>query len=284
MDITPDQARAELARRELARRGVSVDQPVDYKQVVGSAIKNSFVKPAAFAKDLGTNPESMANMMPALLGTVGGISPVIGGATLGTGAGQGLRDAALGAMNKPIPSGWQHAGELGMSALSDVAAIPTIKKGVFGRQIGAIEKAQGVPPAQDIPSIPMATGAKTTGEFINDAVSSVKSSGGKGTPEYWLQIKDQVDRIYKLGKTEGLTRLDNGRLKWLSKTVQEGLNAAVPGREVPAQALADSQLIPRTLKRAYKATPDAVKKAVGIAGLGAAGHTGWSVISKLLGM
>lgn len=285
MDITPDEARAELARRELTRRGIPVDQPLDYKKVVGSAIQNAFMQPGTTTRKLATDPITQAQALPELAGFVGALSPVPGGATLGTVPGRQLSNMALRSYGRAdlIPSGGAQLAEGVLSGLGDIAAIPGLKKASYGRQIGKIEKMAGVPAAHDIPSIPMATGAKTTGEFINDAVSSVKSSGGQGTPSYWLQIKDQVDRLYRMGKDEALTTLDKGRLKWLSQQVQKGLNAAVPGRGVPAQALAKSQTIPRFFGNAYKAIPAPIKKVLGVAGAGGAGSAGWHLISQLLG-
>jgi len=260
------------------------DGSTDWKSVVGGAVKSSFQKPLALAKDLGTNPQTMANVMPGLLGTVGGLSPIPGGATGGTAIGQGLRYGALKALGKPQPSNWQMAGELGGSALGDVMAIPAMKKSYFGGQIGKIEKARGVPAAQDIPSIPMTAGQKSTGEFINEAVNSVKSSGGRGTPSYWLQIKDQVDRLYRMGKDEALTTLDKGRLKWLNQQVREGLNAAVPGRSVPAQALSQSQTIPKFIGKTYNKIPSQFRRGAAYGtGAGAAGITAVEIIKKLLG-
>lgn len=256
----------------------------DWKGTVGNAIKSSFQKPAAFAKDLGTNPESMANVMPGLLGTAGAVAMPWGGATVGTGAGQGIRDAALTALGKPVPGMMQHGLELGGAALGDLTAVPAMKKSYFGGRIGAMEKAAGVPPAQDIPSIAMPTGTKSTSEFIDSAVQSVKGSEGRGSAAYWKQIKDQVDRLYKLGKDQPLTTLDQGKLRWLNSKVQEGLNAAVPGRALPAAALAQSQTLPRAIGNVYRAVP-APMKAGAAYGTGAAamGASVYELIHKLMG-
>lgn len=271
---------------QLKAKMAGAQQPpaTNYPEVIGSAIKNAFVKPAAFAKDLGTNPESMANAMPSVLGAGGAVAMPWGGSTVGTAAGQGVRDVALTAMGKPVPSGLQHAGELGGAALGDVMAVPFLKKAHYGGEIGRVEKLAGVPGPQEIQSLPMATGAKSAGEFINDAVTSVKASGGRGTPSYWLQIKDQVDRLYKLGKTEALTGLDKGRLKWLSGKVQEGLNAAVEGRGGPAKALAESQTIPRAIGKVYKQIPPEMKKGAAYGtGAGAMGYSAYELMKKFMG-
>ena len=289
MDITPEQARAELARRELARRGISIqgDQQPDWRGVVGSAVKEATFQPNTISRGMaGSDPVMQAKALPPLAGFAGGFSPIPGGATMGTVGGRQLSNMALRAYGRPeeIPSGMSQLGEAALSGLSDVIAIPMAKKAYYGRQIGNIEKAAGVPPPQDIPSIPMATGQKTTGEFINDAVRSVKSSGGRGAPEYWLSIKDQVDRLYKMGKDEVLTDLDRLRLRWLSSTVQEGLNAAVQGREIPAKALARSQKIPNAIGRGYRSLPREFKKGAAYGtGATAAGMSLYSLLKKVMG-
>lgn len=260
--------------------------PTDWKALISKVAKDSFKKPFEFAKDLGTNPVSMAQAIPPLAGTVGGLSPIPGGATMGTVGGRQISNAALRTLGKPelIPSTMAQVGEAGLSALGDIAAIPAMKKAYFGKQIGRLEDAAGVPEAQDIPSIPMPTGTKSVGDFINDAVQSVKSSGGEGQPVYWKQIKDQVDRLYNMGIDEKLTTLDRGRLRWLNQQVQKGLNQAVPGRAIPANALAKSQTIPNAIGRMYGSLPKPLKAGAAYGtGVGAAGYTMYEVMKKLLG-
>lgn len=230
------------------------------------------------------NPKNLLKNLPLVTGALGGASPILGGAMMGTGLGQLARGGINKLTGQPQQGLGQIGGELGGAALSDVFAIPALKKSIYGRLVGAIEKARGVPSSQDIPSIPMTAGQKSIGEFVNEAVDSVKSSGGKGAPSYWLQIKDQVDRIYRMGKDEALTTLDKGRLRWLSDQVQKGLNAAVPGREVPAQALARSQAIPRFIGKAWSAIPGQAKRGAAYgAGAGIAGMTAVEIIKKLMG-
>lgn len=261
-DVTAPDSATQDEVLAYAKTNYQKEAPTDWKKVVGQSLKDVFHKPAAFAKDLGTNPESMANALPALGGAAGSMALPWGGTTAGTAAGQGVRDMALSALGKPVPGVLQHGMELGTSVLGELAPIPALKKSYFGKQIGQIEKAAGVPAAQDIPSLPMATGQKSLGEFINDAVTSVKSSNMQGQPAYWKQIKDQVDRIYEMGKNESLTTLDKGRLKWLSNKVQEGLNASVPGRAAPASALGQSQAIPRLMKSGFNMLPQKVRSGV----------------------
>lgn len=285
MNITPEQAKAELARRELVRRGVSEEKSQSVADSLPDAVKSSLINltsgMASRAKDLATNPETMAKAMPAVLGASAAMIPYPGAGTIMTGAGQGIRDAALAAMNKTgeIPSGLQHAMELGGAAVGDLTAFPAINKARLGGEIGQVEKAAGVPPVQDMRSTPMSLGPKSVGDYINDAMDSVKSYGGKGTPTFWKQIKDQVDRIYELGKDAGLTAMDKGRLKFLSQTVQSGLNSAVEGRGPIAADLARSQIIPNTISKGLRAIPSPVKTGLGI---GAGTATGGGLIYELM--
>ena len=234
----------------------------------------------------GEGPIRQAKALPALAGTALSAMGVPGGMTVGTTGGRQLSNAALIAYGRPeeMPSSESQAVEAAFSVLGDVTAIPAINKKIFGGQIGRIEKARGVPPVQDIPSIPMSTGTKSLGEFVNDAVRSIQSSGGKGAPEYWLALKDQVDRIYELGKDTGLTRLDRGKLTFLNKTIQAGLNRAVPGRGMPAAALAESQRIPNAIGKAYRTIPRGVKTGLGLgAGTSAGGGIGYALYRALSG-
>lgn len=199
--------------------------------------------------------------------------------------GRALSDAALASYGQKdqIPSIPQHLMELGGNALADVSVIPAIKKFIYGGQIGKVEKAAGVPPPQDIMSLPMSTGQKSAGDFINDAINSVKGSEGRGAPGYWKSIKDQVDRIYNMGADQKLTGLDRGRLRWLNQQVQQGLNASVPGRAGPAAALARSQTIPNFIGNMGVQIPSKYKVAAAIGGGIGVPLTIGEIVKKLLG-
>src|SRR5690349_9894674 len=91
----------------------TADDPVDYKQVIGSALKSSIQKPLSFAKNLGTNPVAMAQAIPPLAGAAGAMSPIPGGATLGTVGGRQISNEALRLLGKKdlIPSGLSQVAE-----------------------------------------------------------------------------------------------------------------------------------------------------------------------------
>lgn len=276
MPITPDEARAELARRELARRGVPLDKPIeqktDYKQIIGSAVKNMFLRPMSAAKDLGTNPETMAGAMPGLLGTAGAISPIPGGATMGTGIGQGVRDLSLKAMKKPVPGLMQHGLELGGAALGDIAAIPYVKGKVFGSQIGEAEKSAGL--LTRAPTKSVTPGS--VGETLNNLEAQI-DAGAINTAQGARDAKSVVNQVYKNPKIYESTSDIKVQSARVSKKVQELLNKMVPGRLGPSQALGKSQTIPNMIRRGYTATPWAIKR-------GAEGALGFEIVKKLLGL
>lgn len=228
-----------------------------FGDTVKQAASDVFTKPASAIVDLGTNPETMANAMPPVLGTAGAMMPVPGGATMGTAAGQGIRDLALTALKKPVPSLLQHGLELGGAALGDVTAIPAINRSRIGNEIGAVERTAGVPPPQQIPSLPKPMAGQPVSGGLDNTIQAVEraKSEGMGSPTFWKQIKDQVDSFYGLGKDVKLTDLDKGKLKYLSAQVQNGLNNAVPGRAPLAADLARSQLIPNAIGNTVRSVP-----------------------------
>lgn len=245
--------------------GFSEDsQGPDYGQIVKDALNEARMGNGSKMRALLTDPVTQAKALPYLAGTGLSVLGVPGGMTAGTVGGRQVSNAALRSYGMPeeVPSTGDQIKEGVLSAAGDLTAIPAINRKVFGSQIGAAEARAGVPPPQDIPSTPMAIGQKSIGDFINEAVDSVKSSGLEGTPTYWKQIKDQVDRIYKMGKDQALTGLDKGRLAWLNQMTQAGLNKAVPGRAIPAAALARSQAIPNAIKEVSRTAPWWLKGAV----------------------
>lgn len=244
----------------------------DWKGIVGGAVKSSFKKPMAFAKDLGTNPVTMANAMPTALGTLGGVSPIPGGATMGTAAGQGLRDLSLKAMKKPIPGLMQHGLELGGAALGDIAAIPALKKSYYGGQIGEAERAAGV-----VTRAP--TKAVTPGS-VGETLNTLEAQLDSGTIKTAQEAKDAkavISQIYKNPKIYEQTGEISVQAQRVSKKVQYLINQTIPGRVAPAQALGKAMAIPNAMKRGYQAVPWQVK-------LGVLGGGTEAVIRKLLGL
>lgn len=236
---------------------ITTDEPDSFGDTLKHVANDVFTKPAAFAKDLATNPVTMANAMPPLLGTAGAMMPVPGGATMGTVAGQGIRDLALKGLKKPVPSLLQHGLELGGAALGDVTAFPAINRARIGNEIGNVESMAGVPPPQQIPSLPKPMAGQPVSGGLDNTIQAVEraKSQGAGSPTFWKQIKDQVDSFYGLGKDVKLTDLDRGKLKYLSAQVQKGLNAAVPGRGPLAADLARSQIVPNTIGNVTRSIP-----------------------------
>lgn len=244
---------------------VTTDEPDSLGEMIGKVAGDVFTKPASAIADLGTNPESMANAMPPVLGTAGAVSPIPGGATMGTATGQGLRDLALKTLGKPIPSGLQHGLELGGAALGDVTAIPGIKANIFGNQIGDAEKATGIVTRG-------ATKAVTpgnVGQTLNDLEAQV-DSGVINTAQGARDAKEVVDQIYGnphiYEKSPGI-QVQSARL---SGKVQNLLNTLTPGRAEAASDYATSQTIPNAIGSIYHSIPPVVKKGLGF-GLGISG-------------
>lgn len=239
--------------------------------ISGQAVKEALFQPGSNTRELATNPITQAKALPGLLGSAGAVTGIPMGASLGTGVGNLIADAALKSYGRSdqIPSTRSQVLGTGTAAIGDLTAIPAINRKIFGSQVGAAERTAGVPSATQIPSTPMTLGQKTLGEFINDAIDSV----GSDTPKdytFWAQLKDQVDRIYKLGKNEALTTLDQGRLKALNAAAQSGINYLVPGRAAPATALAMSQTVPNAISKGVGEIPWWGKAIIGEGGLQAA--------------
>lgn len=245
----------------------------DWKKVVGQSLKDIVQKPLAFAKDLGTNPESMANAMPALVGTAGAISPFPGGATTGTGIGQGIRDAALGTLKKPIPGLLQHGMELGGAAIGDVFPVPAIKSRIFGKMIGKAENAQGILTR----GATKAVTPGTVGETLNTLEAQL-DAGLLNTPQGIKDAKEVVDQVYMNPKIYERSPGINVQAARVSKKVQDLMNgpeigpSLIPGRRIPAKAFVQANKIPNAIESAWDALPWAVKK--GIQGAIGAG-IGW---------
>lgn len=235
-------------------------------QAVVQAGKEALMQPGTLARDLATDPVTQAKALPYIAGTAGAIAPIPGGASLGQDGGRLLSDAALASYGRQdaIPPIAQQVAEGAGALAGDVLALPGIKKGIYGRQIGAAEKAAGVPPPQDIASLPRPGGAQPVSQAIDEAIQNIKTvPDAQKTPVFWKQIKDQVDWFYGRGKDEVISKMDKAKLAWLSNAAQDGLNAAVPGRAIPAQAMARSQAIPNAVNGAWNMLPRRTRAGIG---------------------
>lgn len=216
--------------------------------VAMEAVKDATFQPGATTTKIMSDPITQAQALPAIAGTTAGAMGVPMGSSLGTGAGHLLADAALKSYGRSdlIPSTKSQVMGTGAAALGDLTAIPAINKANAGSQISAAEDLAGVPPPQQIPSLPKpAVGAPVSGG-IDETIKAVDNatSQGAGSPVFWKQIKDQIDSFYNAGKQVKLTQLDQNKLAYLSKAVQSGLNESVPGRAAPAAYMAMSQTVP----------------------------------------
>lgn len=263
----------EFEFRARSEKEAQSQQP-NWKGIVGNAIKSSIQKPLAYAKDLGTNPESMANAMPGLLGTAGlGVMPW-GGGTAGTAIGQGIRAGALTALGKKdqippmldindkFPFVHGQIPELGLAALGDVAAIP-LKRNMLGRKIGVVEKNADV----------LARGAEkaitpgSVGQTLRDLEAQI-DAGTINSAQGAKDAKEIVDQIYMNPKIYEKSPGINVQSARVSQKVQKLLNEMIPGRAEPAKEMAKVMQVPNMIQRGWRATPWAVKKgAQGAAGV-----------------
>jgi hypothetical protein len=238
--------------------------------VAVDAVKEATFQPGTNTNDLLTNPITQAKALPSLMGATGAVTGIPMGGSLGTGIGNLISDAALKAYGRPdqIPSTKSQVLGTAGAAIGDLAPVPAMNRKIFGGQVGEAETAAGVPPPQDIPSLPKPSAGQPVSGGIDDTINAVKRANeqGAGSPVFWKQIKDQIDSFYNLGKDAKLTTADSNKLAWLNGAVQNGLNASVPGRAAPAASLAMSQTVPNAIAGASKAIPwwgKAIGSAVG---------------------
>lgn len=245
----------------------------DHVETIGEAVKNAvrdmFKKPAEAAADLAVNPRTMAKVLPAAAGIAGAISPIPGGATLGTVGGRQISNAALKGLGHPedIPSPMNQVLEGGLAAAGDVVAIPAIKAKVFGSQIGNAEKAAGIvtSAADKYPT------SGSVGEFLNTLESQI-DNGTLTDPNVIKKAKDTIDFIHKnpniVGKSNGIT-VQAGRVgNKISSLINDP--SIVPGREAASSAYAMSQKLPNGLKNVWHLIPPVARTAI-LAGLGFGG-------------
>jgi hypothetical protein len=255
-------------------------QGPDWRGVVGQGVREAFMGPGTVTRKMAVDPVAQARALPYLSGFTGGLSPIPGGATLGTAAGRGLSDIALKTYGRPelIPPVGQQLGEIGLAAIGDVAAIPYMKKAAYGPKIGAAEAKRGVETvaAERYPT------SGNVGEVLNNLEAQLKS-GTIDNPTVAKTAKDIVDFIWKNPNIVGKSNAIKVQAYRVAKLAEENLNRLVPGRAGPAMAMGKAMTIPRGIGKAYGAIPKPIKGLLGLAGAGAAGRTGWDLISRLIG-
>lgn len=255
---TPEQRQRLIARAENAPQSFR-DKVLP---VAKEAVREATMRSGTMMRDFATNPVTQAKALPALAGTTAAVLGVPMGATKGIVAGRQLSNAALRSYGRQeeIPSGISQVLEGALSFAGDLAPIPAMNRKIFGKQVGAAEKAAGIPEFVD--SLKRPTGPDTTAKFI-DWARKIK---GNPSGETLKQIKDQIDFIYKNRKNVPISDIDEGKLKFLGRWVQDSLNKSAPGRGDAARSLAQSQAVPNAIRKASKAIPWWVKGSASILG------------------
>lgn len=225
-------------------------------QTVQNAAIGAFQRPAAYMANLGTNPEAMANAMPTVLGAGAAMAMPWGGSTVGTAAGQGIRDAALSAMDKPIPSFTQHIGELGAAAVGDVMAVPYLKKAHYASQIGKAEEAAGV--------VTRAPNKLPTAGNVGTSLNELEETLGRGVPGPQSARDAYATANYVTGNPTivGKSNEINVQANRVRALAQQRLNEQVPGRLAPARGMAGAMTIPNAIGSTWNAIPPTVRRIV----------------------
>lgn len=246
----------------------------DWKGLVGSAVKEATMQPGTVSRGMmGADPIMQAKALPSLMGTAGAMSPIPGGATMGTVGGRQISNLALKAYGHPemVPSVGSQVLEGGLAAVGDALPIPLMKKFGLGKQIGEAEQAAGV-----ITRAP--TKAVTPGS-VGETLNNLEAQLDSGTIKTAQEAKDAlavVKQIYKNPRIYEQTSDIAVQSARVSQKVQSLINKVIPGRAAPAQAMAQAMTIPNMLGKAYKALPWQVK-------LGMLGGGGEEIVRRLLG-
>lgn len=243
-DVTaPDSATQDqvLAYAKMNYKGASPQGP-DWKGVVTQAAKEATMRPGTNMRSLMTDPVTQAKALPALAGTVGGLSPLPGVATLGTVVGRQLSNLALRAYGKPeeIPSTGSQIAEGGLAALGDVIAIPKLKSAYYGSKIGQAEsKFPGM--ANVVKEAPPSS--------PRTAVKLAQQLEGKDlSPLDAKRYQPAIDTIYKKGYPfQSAYKMYSPDFQKASAAVSSGLNK-IPGRAAPAAAMAQANKIPNFIR------------------------------------
>lgn len=229
----------------------------DWRQLIGTAAKESFGRPASFAKDLGTNPVTMARALPYAAGMAGAVSGIPMGTTMGTALGRGISDVALSGLKKPeyIPSGLQQGAEIAGAALGDVAAVPFMHKARLGKQIGQAEQAAGVMTR----AAPKAITPGSVGETLNTLEAQI-DAGTINTAQGAKDAKEIVDQIYMNPKIYEKSPGINVQSARVAKKVQGLMNSMIPGRGQAASQMATAMKVPNMIQRGWRAAPWPLKR------------------------
>lgn len=271
---TPDQVIAQ-AQKLIPQQSKPVQQSEpDWKGVVGQATKEAFMMPGTMTRKMASDPTAQAKMLPPLAGAVGAMSPIPGGATLGTVGGRQLSNLALKSYGQSdqIPSGLSQGLEAGAAVLGDVAAIPALKKASFGKQIGVAETAAGLGSVpKEAPPGSMRTAVKWI-QAMKDKPLTVQEA---------KQFKPAIDTVLKKGWLRG-TQYEPDAVQF-SQKIQSTLNQ-IPGRAEASAGMAKAMTIPRMMNKGYQMIPKSVRHGLGYGtGVGAAGGASYELIRKLLG-
>ncbi len=188
MPITAQQAKAELARRELERRGVGLEPTQEQPQTLTNKLaeQGNWVQSGLLqtAKDVGTIPAHYVNQLalnlPRAVANKFGIkypeteNPVAN--VLAKGAG------VAGALTSPVGKAIQGLGKLG-------AGMKLGSKMLQGAKVGAITGA-AYTPTEDIVGIPQRFGQAATGAATGGLLTGLGYAIAKG--KNWLNPKNQL--------------------------------------------------------------------------------------------
>lgn len=269
MAITPEQAKAELARRELVRRGVPVEKSQEIAQSIPDAIKEALSSSTKTISDMATlqneGPINMAKALPPLTGAVGAVLPIPGGATMGTVGGRQISNLALKSIgqDEEIPSTSSQVLEGGLSALGDVTAIPALKKASAGKAIGAAEKAAGVVTRAPL-KLPTSGNVGTALDELETMLNSGAPIGPQSARDAYAVANYITGNPAIVGKSNEIA-VQAARVRALA---QRALNTSIPGRAAPAAAMASAMTIPNKISSGFQAIPKPIKTLVGLAGAG----------------
>lgn len=274
---TPEQKQRLIARAE--------DAPQSFKDKVLPVVKQAGreaiatvggYEPDTVIQDLETNPVTQAKAVVPLAGTLGAMSPIPMGTTIGTVGARKLSNAALDAYGRPEekPSGLEQAGEAALSLAGDAFAVPGIKSKLAGKAIGEAEGAAGI--TQDtIRRLPPPGSIRTAVVLLNKLKDKLLAK--EITPLAAREIKPALDTIATKGWLKGTEYMsDFGHVSnQVTKLVNE-----IPGRGEAASQMRSAKFIPNLAKKTWNAIPNPVRRGFGYA---VGGGLGIDALHEVLG-